>query len=303
VKTTLKISLVLNLALLGSLLFLLANQHRRGSSLRPVPSPAEASRQTTAPPVSPAPLNTDSTVFRWDKIVSARDYQTYIANLRAIGCPEATVEDIVRGDTARAFSWERKQLGLNASGDGPWSRAREMQLVASLLDAQRPGGITMPTQNAGSVKTDIAGKVVPSSVAGRGAPTDSPSYPLFLQDANWNALGFSTEEQAVIAQVRQQFQSETADLNPTPGGIVDQNSSVSTSNDTAPGPGSSDAAALTRWHKALQDADQQLRGLMGAQAYNTYQQQQYYAWYQPQVLAAAGDGKGPAINPSAFSVK
>ena len=45
--------------------------------------------------------------------MSGKDYRVYIANLHAVGCPEATIEDIVRGDTERAFAWERNQLSLD----------------------------------------------------------------------------------------------------------------------------------------------------------------------------------------------
>ena len=54
--------------------------------------------------------------------------------------------------------------------------------------------------------------------------------------------------------------------------------------------------------KALQNADDQLRDLLGAQGYMAYEQQQYYAWYQPQVVAAARAGN-LTINPEAFSLK
>jgi hypothetical protein len=298
VKTTLRISLSLNLAFLGGLLFLLANRHPQGSSPLPVPSRAESSGQTTAPPVSPAPSSSVATPFRWDQLEPARDYQTYIANLRAVGCPEATVEDIVRGDAARAFSWERRQLGLDGSGDGPWSHAREMQLVANLL------GLPASTPGAGNLaNANSAGQMARAAVPSPDLRTESPYYPLFLQDANWTALGFSPEEQAAISQVRQQFQGETADLNQTPNGSANQNSDTSSQNDAASSPDSRDAAALTRWHKALQDADEQLRGLMGAQAYNTYQQQQYYTWYRSQVEASDASGNSLAINPGASSPK
>jgi hypothetical protein len=302
-KISLKMSLSLNLALLAGLLVLLANQHRQESSPQPVSSRMELFRQTAAPPVSPVPSNNVATHFRWDQLEAGWDYQTYIANLRAIGCPEATVEDIVRGDTARAFSWERKLLGLNGSGDGPWSQAREMHLVASLLGVQAQGTTASKPGPGDLANANSAGQMARVAVPSQDLRTESPSYPLFLQDANWTALGFSAEEQAVIAQVRQQFQGQTADLSQAPNGAANQNPNASTADDAASSPGSSDTAALTRWHKALQDADEQLRGLMGAQAYNAYQQQQYDAWYQSQVETSDASGKSLAINPGASSLK
>src|SRR5437867_12475866 len=44
--------------------------------------------------------------FTWDEIESA-DFPTYIANLRAIRCPEATIRDITRREVNQLFTWRR----------------------------------------------------------------------------------------------------------------------------------------------------------------------------------------------------
>src|SRR5205823_9107650 len=44
--------------------------------------------------------------FTWDQIESP-DYATYIAKLRAIGCPEATIRDIIVADVNQLFSRRR----------------------------------------------------------------------------------------------------------------------------------------------------------------------------------------------------
>jgi len=248
--------------------------------------------------------------------MSGKDYRAYINNLRAIGCPEPTIEDIVRGDADRAFSWERNQLGLNGSGNGPWSRAREMQLVASLLDGQP---LTEMASSTGIMDTRIeedgdavaeatasaqsaanqARESADGEVAGTTASSPSPhpaSYPLFLQNVNWSALGFTADEQAAIAQVRQQFQSEINNLNQNSGNAVNQNGATSN-------PNLNSASALAQWQNALQNADDQLRGLLGGQGYLAYEQQQYFAWYQPQVVAANSSGEHLTINPQGFSLK
>ncbi len=236
--------------------------------------------------------------------MSAKDYGRYIANLRAIGCPEATIEDIVRGDTDRAFSWERNQLGLDASSAGPWSRSREMQLVASLLGGQPPvGTMTRAQSTESSTDGNNSDEVAQASAPSPDTKTGSPSFPLFLQNPNWGAMGFTAAQQAAIAQVRQQFQNETGSLNQNPGGAASQNASVASTAGTPSNPNPSDSAALTQWEKALQNANDQLRDLLGAQGYMAYEQQQYYAWYQPQVVAANASGEPLIINPDAFSLK
>ena len=302
-KTTLRISLLLNVVLFGGVIFLLTSHRKQAASLAPVsPEIGSHVRMQLTPPVSSATAVTEPASFRWSQLVSAKDYQTYIANLRAIGCPEPTIEDIVRGDAARAFSWERKQLALDGSGDGPWSRSRELQLVASLLGAQPPIEIPALAQSAKNpTEVDIGGEVAQASVPD--TQMESPSYPLFLQNANWSALGFSAEERAVITQVRQQFQSEIGSLNQNADDAANQYAGTTSADSSSSSPNPNGPAALTRWQKALQDANQQLHDLLGAQAYMTYEQQQYYAWYQPQAAAAATRGEGLSINPAAFSLK
>jgi len=303
----------------------LMNQRPKEPAPATVVSEAKPPAPATTTPYAPQTSGTKLASFRWNQLVSAGDYRIYIANLRAIGCPESTIEDIVRGDAARAFSWERRELGLNGSGAGPWSRSREMQLVASLLGAHPPAGTTTVAQNTGSgperdgggnevaeftapvqSATDHVrrvrgnGEVAEASLPSSSAGMESPSYPLFLQNPDWSALGFTAEQQSAIAQVRQQFQSEISGLNQNPGDAADQKASTTGTGGSPSAPDPNDSDALTQWQKALQNANQQLHGLLGAQAYMAYEQQQYYAWYQPQVAAAAASGEPLAINPTAF---
>ena len=53
--------------------------------------------------------------FHWAQIEST-DYRAYIANLRAIGCPEATIHDIVEADVNDLFSGRVKQMVDGVTG-------------------------------------------------------------------------------------------------------------------------------------------------------------------------------------------
>src|SRR5690242_2153198 len=97
-KTTFRISILLNLALLGGLICLLANRQREKTFALPVLPEVKLPGQVIATPLTPPPSGTQTESFRWSQITSTKDYRLYIANLRAIGCPEVTIEDIVRGD-------------------------------------------------------------------------------------------------------------------------------------------------------------------------------------------------------------
>src|SRR6516225_2853916 len=47
--------------------------------------------------------------FRWASLESS-DYPTYIANLRAIGCPEQTIRDIISADVKSLYARKREEL-------------------------------------------------------------------------------------------------------------------------------------------------------------------------------------------------
>jgi hypothetical protein len=309
-KAALRISIWLNLGLLGGLIFVLANQRKEGAASASGSSETKPLVQAATTPAPPAPSRMEPEPFRWGQLVSTKDYRIYVANLRTIGCPEPTVQDIVRGDTGRAFSSERSQLGLDESGVGPWSRQAEMQLVASLLRERPPaaettalaqdavnrtevssGGnevveTTALTQSAahrapGNSGNEVAENSVPSQTAGAAAS----AYPLFLQNVNWGALGFDAGQQAAIAQVRQQYLNEINGPNQNLNNSANQSPNSPSQNATPTNP----------------NPDDKLRELLGTQGYQNYMQQQYFVWYQPQVQAA--EGGQLTINPGAFSVK
>jgi len=103
-KTSLKISILLNLGLVAGLIFLLATRPAR-EAVRPTPPvvhnpPPEIVKMALVPP-SPAPAVTPP--FRWSQL-DDKDYHVYVKNLRAIGCPESTVRAIVRADVHAVFS-------------------------------------------------------------------------------------------------------------------------------------------------------------------------------------------------------
>lgn len=295
-KTLLRISICLNLAFLGSLAFLLAKPPQQPAVS--VPAVAESSPPPAAvlSTGSPAPATIPPEPFRWSQLESRESYRIYIANLRAAGCPEPTIDAIVRNDTARAFAWERQHLKLDGSGDGPWSRWRETQLIASLLQggtADSVGasidGIYSDGLDGTSSDKKITSMASQIAVAGNtskqnSAPLSHEAYPLFLQSVNWSALGFNVTEQTAIAQVRDQYKNE----------INGNQTSAS-----AATPGTDNLPAAKRRQIALQNADDQLRGLLGAQGYSAYMEQQYYAWFQPQVMANASGGN-LNINPKTF---
>jgi hypothetical protein len=55
------------------------------------------------PTLAPAPATDARPPFLWNQIESA-DYREYIANLRAVGCPEEIIRDIIAADLSQLFA-------------------------------------------------------------------------------------------------------------------------------------------------------------------------------------------------------
>ncbi len=287
-KAMLRNSIWLNLALVGGVIFLLMDRPK--TTANPEPASVEIPKTSTANFASPALPVPEP--FQWRQLESPTRYRTYIANLRGIGCPEPTVQDIIRGDTGRAFAWERRQLGVDGTGGGPWSQAQEAQLEASLLKAQAPAWApAAPTENVGNPSVSVADG---TSVSPQNDMKAASAYPLFLQNVNWSGLGFTADQQAAIGQVRQAYINAVQGLNQT---ASDPAANPAPANLNVTG-GASPASPPT----PLQIANAQLSDLLGSQGYLAYEQQQYYMWYQPQVMANASGGN-LIINPHAFLMK
>jgi len=65
-------------------------------------APQNAPRQSQPPIVTERAQSAPAKVFDW-RTVESTDYRAYIANLRAIGCPEETIRDIIRADVNKLF--------------------------------------------------------------------------------------------------------------------------------------------------------------------------------------------------------
>jgi len=85
----------------------------------------------------------------WRSIESG-DYPTYIANLRAIGCPEETIRDIILADVNKLYASRRRALGTpqpdwtfwrhpdEISDDDKWVKAEhEFEAKRDALDLER----------------------------------------------------------------------------------------------------------------------------------------------------------------------
>lgn len=74
------------------------------------PASVAASRGETPPNIASAPVAADSaSQFNWSMIEST-NHKQYIANLRAIGCPEETIRGIIAGRIAKSYAPQMARL-------------------------------------------------------------------------------------------------------------------------------------------------------------------------------------------------
>ena len=156
-----------------------------GGGLPPV---AALSRQECQ---APAP------VFRWSQLEST-NYRTYMANLRAIGCPEQTIRDIVTADVHALYAMRRNRLPPGA--DVHDLGFEEASLLASLLGAE-----AVPEGSS------------PASRAYQQIEGPPPATPLVLRETDLGSLPLTPEQAKVIADLQQQFIERlgTADRDPS----------------------------------------------------------------------------------------
>jgi hypothetical protein len=112
----LAISLMGNLVLVAA--FLVVRQRSAPATAAPAPAMFPAAAPKTAPAWTAA-KGTPAPVVPWRLIASA-DYRQYIANLRAVGCPEWLVRDIIVADIDDLYSQKSRSDPVDFE---PWQGA------------------------------------------------------------------------------------------------------------------------------------------------------------------------------------
>jgi len=93
--------------------------------------------------------------FTWSQVESA-DYRQYIANLRAIGCPEATIKDIILTDVMRLYAQRRGQFYQNGRDFKYWETDEKRHLSESQL-AQREKALAQIDKELPAVLRELLG--------------------------------------------------------------------------------------------------------------------------------------------------
>lgn len=89
---------------------------------------------TSAPPPPALPaIVVRTNAFNWSQLEST-DYRQYIANLRAVGCPERTVKDIIMTDVMRLYAERRGQYEQNGRSFKFWETDEKRTLKQAQLE-------------------------------------------------------------------------------------------------------------------------------------------------------------------------
>jgi hypothetical protein len=175
--------------------------------------------------------------FQWRQIESA-DYRTYIANLRAIGCPEQTIRDIIIADVHQVYEKRRRQLEPRSSAapmDG--LRWEESNVISILL------GSTMqePAKAESSGSAPKGGRNTDETVA----------VPLAFKELDTNGMNLEPRQIEVLSELRQKFRDDLSGASLDPA----------------------DPAYRKRWQEAQRECDDLISGLLGGQFYLDYEMQ------------------------------
>jgi len=240
-RKILGVSLYLNIALMAVLMWMAVAQSR----VNPLPvfgsGKILALTQDPLSSIASAAEVGDGGSFHWRQIEST-NYETYITNLRRIGCPEQTIRDIIAADLhaiyARKEAIERRDFSreetfaLNTllgdiigTGRGPTVATRAVAAAADHADRDRDHEADPATHADSSISLPLAYQPVPVG--------------MYLTD----------QQLAIINEVRQQFQN---DLGPTPADRTDP-------------------VYRQRWHRAQNNSDDLLAGMLGGEFYLQYQ--------------------------------
>jgi hypothetical protein len=263
----LKVSFVLNVALMGALIFALLKGQRASQSRSQV---VQSQPPTSVPPAATREISSrpEPKPFRWSQLDSD-NYHIYVKNLRAIGCPEPTLRAIVTADVDAAYLNRSRALEqkLTDLASRPWSVRLAAYSSEQALEAELRG---LPGQESAEIADFLGLHLGPSLTAdavpapaqalhNEDQPSSAPasghrprpsapiSLPLALQDVP--VIGMSSQQIQVINDVRQNFLDEIGGLNQDPN----------------------DPAYLANWQNAQPKADNLLKAMLGATAFENYQ--------------------------------
>lgn len=128
------LSLALNLTLAAAALAVWPHRPPPAPGAAPATSAPPALVAAPAPEITNAPAAQTVIPFHW-RMVESDDYRQYIANLRAIECPDRLIRDLIVADVEKLYG--QRGADLEPAHIEPWynaTRRRAAQRVASIRE-------------------------------------------------------------------------------------------------------------------------------------------------------------------------
>jgi hypothetical protein len=193
-KKLLAISLLFNLFTFSALLY----SHSRAPAPVPAAGEALAGTRSAAPTQQKVPFTrTVVQEFDW-RMVESEDYRQYIENLRAIGCPEETIQDIIIADVNKLFDMRRLELLPSEADDFQFWKTG-----ASLFASPNSEGLHAEMQQLREMAEEKQGFI--KELLGVDVPGHQPLTPATL-DFQERILAFLPPEQRrQIADIEQKY--------------------------------------------------------------------------------------------------
>jgi hypothetical protein len=172
---------------------------------------AAAARALAAPPV----LIYKTNQFQWSQLEST-DYRQYIANLRAVGCPESTVRDIIITDVMRVYAARRGKFYQNGRAFKYWETDEKRKLKQTQLE-EREAQLALIDKELPAVLRELLGINYEREVN---------KYFVDAEEDGRRLAFLSEDKRERVLALRDQFEGrreqalrEAPDGKPTPGQI------------------------------------------------------------------------------------
>jgi hypothetical protein len=180
--------------------------------------------------------------FNWSQVEST-NYETYVANLRSIGCPQQTIRDILTADIDTAYIPRREQIERGVIGSLAARQQADTQLAQLRFEEAWVLSTLLGETTTAPQSPPNARPMVPAARNIRAV------MPLAFVDLDTSTLPLDQQQVAIVDQVRLGFEQEL--------GAQDPN----------------DPAYRQRWDIAQHNADDRLRGMLGSKVFIQYQRQ------------------------------
>ena len=304
-RTTLRISILLNCSLLACLALLFLNSSR---TQNPVAARAETISVTpdfeTSTPTPVASPTAELKPFRWSQIEAA-DYPTYIANLRAIGCPEQTIHDIITADMESQYAAQRRPLEAKLAATAIAGRVeteaelralrdQEASAITTLLGtppaaANTASAQAMEISGSSSVRQMPSDAAVTSQAIQSSSPSGrEPGMPgPYMMPGFASSLSAGQKPSATVSLplVFHEVDPSVLALNSQQEQVVNDLRQKFVQEVGGPSQDPNDPAYAQRWQASEPEADFDLWTMLGI---NAWQAHQIAAWNQAHAQTSAG---------------